>query len=346
MWWSLAAPRYRLYYSLRSSASLRAKLAVRLLGLDPTVELVEVVRPPPPPLPQGNRSTTNASGASGNAVFALPADDPEVARLGSTDFLKFNPEGRVPVLVVLAGNGGEEGGGRRKQLTQSSAIIEFLDTIAQGNAAFRPSQDEVDSSGGAKDADTRRPVRRRVVRSLIPADPWQRARVTQIASIVACDIHPLQNRPLVETAIFDFDLLRAPVETHPFRQRFIRRGFAAIERLLAEEASVAGGGGGRYAVGDEITKADVFLLPQVRNAFGAGIDVAKEFPRIFGVFKKALKVPAIRAVFDESGGAMPNNAPAAPKSRDSPRGMRSRGRNMSMSRSRNRKQQPHNRSRL
>ena len=59
---------------------------------------------------------------------------------------------------------------------------------------------------------------------------------------------------------------------------------------------------GRFAVGDEITLADCFLVPQVRNALLAGIDLPDEFPNLSRVFDNAVAVPEVAGVLEAAGG--------------------------------------------
>jgi hypothetical protein len=92
--------------------------------------------------------------------------------------------------------------------------------------------------------------------------------------------------------------MKAPPEsvtTHPFRQHFIRREFTALDGILQKCA-------GKYCVGDQLSVADCFLVPQVRNAFGAQIDIEHEFPSIFRVWSNCLLVPAVSQLLEECGG--------------------------------------------
>ena len=44
-------------------------------------------------------------------------------------------------------------------------------------------------------------------------------------------------------------------------------------------------------MGDQITLADVFLVPQVYNAIRFGVDVEKEFPNIHEITQNLNEVP-------------------------------------------------------
>lgn len=242
----------RLYYHHNSSAALRVLLALRMKGVPAQhVSLVEVLQ---------------NSGSRGEAQWRLPPDDVESQRLGTTDYLAFNREGRIPVLVVGT-----------QQITQSIAIINYIDAALGGSGAA----------------------------CLYPADPLIRARVDQVASIVACDVHPLQNMGLIQEAVRDFGMLPGDIKTHPFRLHFMRRGMTALEALVAKYA-------GRFAVGDTCTAADCFLVPQVRNCLGAGIDVAAEFPTVHAIWSACIALPEIRSTLEAMGGlSQPGDEKAA-----------------------------------
>ncbi len=156
-----------------------------------------------------------------------------------------------------------------RKLTQSGAIIDFVE------AGLGPEHGP----------------------SIWPADSWARAEVLRIMSIVAADIQPYQNIPFIIQAMGEWGMVKAAPTVHPLRLHFIRREFGALETILERSA-------GRFAVGERITPADCFLVPQVRNALLAGIDLAAEFPRLARVFENALAVPEVRAVVDAAGGVV------------------------------------------
>ena len=76
----------RLYFHKASSASLRVLLFVRYAA-DDRLTLVEVDGAPP----------------GADSAFLLPEGDPEALRLGTRDYNAFNPEGRIPVLLLAPG---------------------------------------------------------------------------------------------------------------------------------------------------------------------------------------------------------------------------------------------------
>ena len=233
----------RLFYHPVSSASMRVTLYLGCRGIpSSSVELV---------------STGFETDHRGIPVFTMPADDPETKRLGTTDLTAFNPEGRVPVLLLPDG----------RKMTQSGPILDYLDDVLG--------------------ADLGRPM--------LPEDPWRRAEARRIAWIVAADTQPYQNIPFIIQAIGEWGMVKAPPAVHPLRLHFIRREFGAIEALLDRCA-------GRFAVGDEISVADCFLVPQVRNARLAGIDLPGEFPALARIFENAVAVPEVAAVLEAAGG--------------------------------------------
>lgn len=193
----------------------------------------------------------------GILVFTMPEGDPETVKLGTTDLTAFNPEGRIPILLLDDG----------RKMTQSGPIIDYIESCLP--------------IGSGK--------------PLMPADPWLQAEVRRIMWIIAADTQPYQNIPFIIQAMGDWGMVRSDPTVHPLRLHYVRREFAALEKILAKCA-------GRFAVGDEISQADCFLIPQIRNALLAAIDISAEFPRLSRVFENALQVPEIRRVVDAAGG--------------------------------------------
>lgn len=95
--------------------------------------------------------------------------------------------------------------------------------------------------------------------ALLPADTAGRARVRAIAQTIACDIHPLNNlrvlKHLKHVMGVDEDAKNA------WYRHWIDVGLTSVEAMLAGHPDT-----GRYCHGDQVSLADVLLVPQVFNA--------------------------------------------------------------------------------
>jgi len=121
---------------------------------------------------------------------------------------------------------------------------------------------------------------------LLPRDADARARVRALAAIVGCDIHPVNNRRILEALRRDFGADEAAVNR--WCGRWISDGFDAIEALLAADAHR-----GDYCCGDAPTLADVYLVPQVESARRFGVDPA-HWPRIHAIDAACQRLAAFR----------------------------------------------------
>ncbi len=106
-------------------------------------------------------------------------------------YLALNPQGLLPSLVTDDG----------AVLTQSLAIIEYLDEIAPKPA-------------------------------LLPADPVLKAKVRAVAQAVACDIHPVQNLKVLQR-LRELGLGEELVQA--WASTTIEEGLDAVDRLLADQ---------------------------------------------------------------------------------------------------------------
>jgi len=131
--------------------------------------------------------------------------------------------------------------------------------------------------------------------ALMPDGIEGRARVRQMVSLIACDIHPLNNSSVLGYLKREIGADEAAVKA--WYGHWITAGFEALEVLLADRP-------GPYAFGHTVTLADVCLVPQVWNArrFGVALDA---FPNILAVDAACMKLPAFQA-------ALPENQPDAP----------------------------------
>jgi maleylpyruvate isomerase len=126
---------------------------------------------------------------------------------------------------------------------------------------------------------------------LLPPDPLGRARVRQIAYAVACDIHPVNNLRIRQ--YLTKEMGQSPEAVAAWYKHWIDEGFAAIETLLAAP------GTGTYCQGDQVTLADICLVPQVANArrFDIPLDAYPEIVRIDAALRE---LPAFAAAAPEA----------------------------------------------
>lgn len=117
---------------------------------------------------------------------------------------------------------------------------------------------------------------------LLPPDRDSRAIVRAMASVVGCDIHPLNNLRVLNSLRQDLGADTAAVKA--WIARWIEAGFSALEMLVSEH-------GDGFAFGAAPTLADVYLVPQVYSAERFGVDLSP-FPRLLAAAAAARALPA------------------------------------------------------
>jgi len=167
----------------------------------------------------------------------------------SAEFLRRNPLGQVPVLEWTVA-------GVPHRLTQSLAILEWIDDVATTGSALRP------------------------------ADPFARARARQLAEMVNAGIQPFQNLWLTKT------INEAGADGRSIGATAIGKGLDAIEAELGADLPAVARPG-RWMVGDAPSIADICLIPQLYNArrFGFSMD---RWPRLAAIEAVAAEHPAFQ----------------------------------------------------
>ncbi|WP_090141148.1 maleylacetoacetate isomerase [Limnohabitans sp. DM1] len=122
--------------------------------------------------------------------------------------------------------------------------------------------------------------------ALLPAGADARAHVRALAAMVGCDIHPINNRRILQTLRQQFganeDAINAWCGT------WISEGFDAYETLIAADKTR-----GRFSFGDTPTLADVYLIPQVESARRFKVDLAR-WPLISAIDKACGELDAFK----------------------------------------------------
>lgn len=129
-------------------------------------------------------------------------------------------------------------------LAESPAIVEYLEEIAPEPA-------------------------------LLSGDPGNRARIREMMHLIGCEIHPIQNLRILMHLRSKFGQDDEGVAK--WCRKWIGAGFDAFE-ILARQRS----GAGRYSIGDELTLADVWLIPQLYNARRFKLDLTP-YPNIVSI---------------------------------------------------------------
>ena len=131
---------------------------------------------------------------------------------------------------------------------------------------------------------------------ILPKDALGRARVREIACVIACDIHPVNNLRLAQYLKREFHI--SDEQQANWQRYWITLGFEALEKMLSLSKDT-----GTYSYGDSPTVADICLIPQIFNARRVNLEVER-YPTLSRIFAHAMQHPAFDA-------AQPKNQPDA-----------------------------------
>jgi maleylpyruvate isomerase len=122
--------------------------------------------------------------------------------------------------------------------------------------------------------------------ALLPSSQDERARVRALAAIVGCDIHPINNRRVLEALRHQFHCDDTMISA--WCATWIAAGFDALEALLAADTQR-----GDFCFGGAPTLADVYLVPQVESARRFRMDLAR-WPTIQAIDAACSQLDAFR----------------------------------------------------
>ena len=116
---------------------------------------------------------------------------------------------------------------------------------------------------------------------LVPRGAPARGQVLEIAQLIACDIHPLNNLKVLKYLTGELGL--TDTQKNAWYAHWIAEGFTALQALLPDHDG--------WCVGNAPTLADCCLVPQVANAERMKIDLSV-WPRIVRIAAFARQHPA------------------------------------------------------
>lgn len=122
---------------------------------------------------------------------------------------------------------------------------------------------------------------------VLPSDPVARSKVRALAAIVGCDIHPINNKRILEYLRNTLKLDDEQVQS--WCQHWIDEGFQALEILLAQDSTR-----GNFCYGKQPTIADAYLIPQVDSSKRFKVDMSK-YPNIQRIYDSCMALPAFQA---------------------------------------------------
>ena len=120
--------------------------------------------------------------------------------------------------------------------------------------------------------------------ALLPRDPVARARVRALAAIVGCDVHPINNRRILNRLRSQFGADEAAVNA--WCGEWIGAGFDAYLALLEAHSPR-----GDFSWGNTPGMADIYLVPQIESARRFAVEL-KRWPKLLAIEQACMALPA------------------------------------------------------
>ena len=110
---------------------------------------------------------------------------------------------------------------------------------------------------------------------LLPKDAAGRMQVRALSAMIGCDIHPLNNRRILQYLRNELSVDEDQVMA--WCHRWMSEGFDALEKRLAQDKTR-----GKFCYGDSPTFADCYLIPQISSAERFKVDLSA-YPNIVAI---------------------------------------------------------------
>ncbi len=111
--------------------------------------------------------------------------------------------------------------------------------------------------------------------SFFPGTAFERARTRQLVEIINSGTAPLQI-PKVQKKVSDDTQAKSD-----WARYWIHNGLKIFDKCCTETR-------GLYSVGNQISAADIFLIPQLYNAIRYEINAEKDYPALFEIYNRCL----------------------------------------------------------
>jgi maleylacetoacetate isomerase len=180
----------------------------------------------------------------------------------SPSYVTINPNASVPSLLVEPSLSSPTSSLKESfTITQSPAILDFLDCHFPQPALLPGMQ-----------------------------APINRARVLELASLVACDIQPPQNSRVRKQI-----KQRFAGDGEAWARWVYERGLTVYESLVERSRlkRLDGMGEERFSVGGEVSLADVFLVPAVQGGLKVGVELER-WPLVKGIVEECWKLESFK----------------------------------------------------
>lgn len=128
--------------------------------------------------------------------------------------------------------------------------------------------------------------------SLLPTEPFLKAKVRSVCQAIACDIHPVNNLRILKYLKSELEV--SDQAKDDWYKHWIELGFSAIEKELSVYADE-----GPFAFGTNVTLADAFIVAQMYNARRFKIPL-EDYPRLVLVEQHCLTLDAFKNAQPES----------------------------------------------
>lgn len=121
---------------------------------------------------------------------------------------------------------------------------------------------------------------------LLPKSHFERQQVRAIAAIVGSDIHPLNNRRILQNLRKKFGASEDAI--NEWCAQWIAEGFDTIESIVSKDKNRMG-----FSFGSTPTIADIYLVPQIESARRFKVDLQR-WPSILDIEATCLGLDAFR----------------------------------------------------